>query len=567
MAQGERGHIAYKKETNWGTVAGSATKVWTMNDEAIIQNIEEILSKSSRGKLDEPHSYQGLKTFGGPISLEIHPANFGDILRSAIWKPSTNDAASIIRTLRACEYNWMAHTSCLCEKDTTDYKEGSASVKIYIPEGVGTGVKVATKDFQITRDDISFHENAGAEDTIVTVAGDFLSAGFAVGDSIVVTDSTFNNATFTILAVTAKIINLIDAALIEEEAGDDVIISKIIDMTADEQIKLWIKCSIATNLGQLKFMLAPDAACATPDEEIEIDALIANTWKEVTLTIGTPGALVDVLSMGLETAGADLDECIVWIDDIRRIDTAGAAGTAKDHVFTPSQDDFPDAVDGVKRCPLYPYTIEVHRDQAEDKAWQFLGSVINTLNLKFGVDDKILTAVAGILAQNVDRVVKTAIPFPTTKPFTWDQAKIFIGGVVDPDDVTNVLESVEINIDNKLVGVPSLNNDSIIRRFYRSGPREITVNFVTDFVDQVEQGIFIAGTEQVLQIIFTGAVTPEAGYYYTLTIYMPKFRYLTYPITNPGSGRISVGVTGKAKYCEDVDYAIRFTLRNYTAEY
>ena len=38
MTQAERGHIAYKKETTWGTVAAPATKVWTMNNEAIIQN-------------------------------------------------------------------------------------------------------------------------------------------------------------------------------------------------------------------------------------------------------------------------------------------------------------------------------------------------------------------------------------------------------------------------------------------------------------------------------------------------------------------------------------------------
>ncbi|MCK4466377.1 MAG: hypothetical protein KAU83_11765, partial [Bacteroidales bacterium] len=73
MTQAERGHIAYKKETTWGTVAAPATKVWTMNNEAIIQNIEEILSKAHRRVVDEPHSYQGLKTFGGPVELEVHP--------------------------------------------------------------------------------------------------------------------------------------------------------------------------------------------------------------------------------------------------------------------------------------------------------------------------------------------------------------------------------------------------------------------------------------------------------------------------------------------------------------
>jgi hypothetical protein len=477
MPIGSRGHLAYLKETIWGQVAEPATKVLMMTGEGIIQNIEEILSKASRGIVDEPKSYQGLKTFGGPVAFDIHPANFGDILRSAIWDPVTDAAASVVNVLEDCEDNWVANTGCVSVLDTTDYKTGSASVKIYVPAGVAAGVIIATEDF--------------------------------------------------------------DA----------------VNMTADDQIKLWIKCSVSTSSGNLKFVFDEAAACANPDQAIAIDALVANTWTEVTLTLGAMTDENAVISVGIEM-DADLGECIVWIDDIRRIDTAGAASTAKDHVFTPSQTDFHED------CPLYPYTIEVHRDQAAAEAWQFLGCVVNTLNLKFGVDDKILNGTAGIIAKNVDRVAKSSQTFETTNPFTWNQAVINIATAPN-----NYLESMEINIDNKLIGIPSLNNTSIIRRLYRSAPREVTVNFVIDFVDQVQYDLFVLGTEQALQIVFTGAVTAEAGFYYTLTIDMPAFRYLTYPITNPGSNRISVAVTGKAKYSVSDGYAIKVTLRNYTADY
>lgn len=560
---GARGHLAYKKETTWGTVAEPAGKVLTMTTEAIVQDIEEILSKASRGIVDEPHSYQGLKTFGGPVAFEVHPANFGDILRSAIWDPATDPAASVIRVLRACEYNWVAASSCVSILDTTDKKKGSASVKIHVPEGVGAGVNIATKDFQIVGTDIAFVDGGEGEDTITTVDGDFLSAGFAAGKSIVISGATEpgNNNTFTIISVVAKTINVATASLTAEEAGASVTIKSVVDMTADDKIKLWVKCSIATSSGDFKFLIDEAAACGGGPVPIivSIDALTANVWKEVTLTLPSMTAMNEVLSIGLEM-DVNLGECIIWIDDIRRIDTAEAASTAKDHVFTPSQSDFH------ADCPLYPYTIEVHRDQAADAAWQFLGCVVNTLNLKFGVGDKILNGVAGIIAKNVDSVAKTSEAFVTTNPFTWDQAIIRLGGI--SNNINSYLESMEINIDNKLVGIPSLNNTSIIRKLYRDGPREITVSFVTDFVDQVEYDKFVLGTEQALQIIFTGAaVAGDAGYNYTLTIYMPKFRYLTYPISNPGPGRISVGVTGKAKYCESVDYAIRFTLRNAESDY
>ncbi len=487
MTQAERGHMAYKKETTWGTVSEPATKVWTMNNEAIIQNIEEILSRSHRRILDEPHSYQGLKTFGGPVELEVHPDNFGDLLRSVIWDPGTGWAARTVVVLEDCEDNWVSHVECISVLDNADYKFGSGSVKISVPEDVAAGVIIATESFGAT------------------------------------------------------------------------------DMEDDDEIILWMKSSINLAANQLKFVFAPDDACATPDESILIDTnLVAGVWKEVTITLPAMATYTDIQSIGIEME-VDQIEFTLHLDHIRRVDTAGAAaGTAKDHVFTPSQDDFADG-DATKRCPLYPYTIEVHRDQHADEAWQFIGAVVNTLNLKFGADQKILTAIAGILAKDVNRITKTAVAFPITNPYVWSQAVIKTGAGLG---TTNILESFDITIDNKLVGIPSLNNTDIIRRFYRSGPREVTVNFVTDFVDQAEYDIFVAGTEQKLQITFTGAnIVGDTGYQNTFTLYFPKFRYLTYPIANPGTGRISVAVTGKAKYCETVDYSHKFTLRNATDDY
>ena len=338
-------------------------------------------------------------------------------------------------------------------------------------------------------------------------------------------------------------------------------------MEDDDEIVLWMKSSINLAVDQLKFVFANDGACATPEESISIDTnLVAGVWKEVTITLPAMVGYGAVLSIGIEMEVNQI-EFTLQLDDIRRVDTTGAAAVAaKDHVFTPSQDDFADG-DGTKRCPLYPYTMEIHRDQHRDEAFQLIGAVVNTLNLKFGVDEKILVATAGILAKDANRITKTTIAFPTTSPFRWSQAVVKIGGVAG-GDTTNILESVEINIDNKLVGIPSLNNTDIIRKFYRSGPRTVDVNFVTDFADQAEYDIFVAGTEQIMQIVFTGAnIVGDTGYQNTFTLYFPLFRYLTYPIANPGTGRITVAVTGKAKYSVGVGYSHVLTLRNVTDDY
>ena len=476
MSIAERGHVAYLKETTWGTVAEPATKAIMMTSENIIQNIEEILSKSSRGIIDEPASYQGLKTFGGDISFEVHPANFGDILRSAIADPVTSAAASDINVLDDCEDNWVSLASCISILDTTDYKTGSGSVKIYVPAGISAGDIIATE-----------------------------------------------------------------------------VVSEV-DMTDDDQVKIWIKSSVDTTSGQLKFLLSETQACAAAPKELSIDALTANTWKECTLSLTSMTDYNQVISIGIEM-DADLGECIIWIDDVRRIDTVGAASTAKDHTFTPAQTDFH------ADCPLYPYTFEVDRDQTSTEAFQFLGCVVDKLSLKFGVDDKILNGTASIIAKDVNRITKSNQTFETTNPFIWNQAVIKIATVQN-----NYLESVEINVLNNLIPVASLNGDSIIRRLYR-GQRTADINFTIDFMDQVQYDLFVAGTEQAFQIVFTGAVTSEATYYYTLTVDIPKMRYTAYPIANTGSGRISVSVTGKAKYSVADAYAIKFTLRNVTADY
>ena len=161
MPQGERGHVAYLKEATWGVPAGVSTKTLHSTSEGIIQEIEEILSKASRGILDEPHSYKGLHTFGGPIAFEVHPLNFGDILRSAVYVPTPTAAGVAVVLLHNCDHAWNALGTCFCEKDTTDKKKGNASVKVIMPTDVTANDKVATIDFQVSRADIAFQDNGG----------------------------------------------------------------------------------------------------------------------------------------------------------------------------------------------------------------------------------------------------------------------------------------------------------------------------------------------------------------------------------------------------------------------
>ena len=328
------------------------------------------------------------------------------------------------------------------------------------------------------------------------------------------------------------------------------------NMTASTHIKLWIKCSVETALGGLQFLLDDTPNCATPLENLDIPALTAGVWKEVTLTIATPAGLTAVISMGLKYV-TDLGECVINLDVIRKITTTGATN-AKQHIFIPRQ-----ATDFHVDCPINPYTLEVYRDQGD--AFQFLGAIVNTLALNFSTTDKILKVTNGIIAKNLGDTPKTGLSLETTKPFTWEQAVIKIGGTAE-GNINNDLESFGINYDNKCVGKYALNNTTILRKIVRSGLRTIPVNFTIDFVDRIEYNKFINGIEQSFQVKFVGAEC-ETGYYYTLIIDIPKFRYLTYPINMGGPGPIVCGVTGKAKYDESLGYPYKITLINLETGY
>lgn len=342
-------------------------------------------------------------------------------------------------------------------------------------------------------------------------------------------------------------------------AGDDILASEAVsstDMSSDTHIKFWIKSSVDCDSGDLVVRVSENASgAAAPEasEDMDVPALTAGVWKECTVAIGTAADLVAVISVAI-IMHVDKGECTINFDDLRRVVTSDASN-AKQHVFTPVQTDF------ATLCTLPPYTLEVYRDQSNDKAWQYKGAVVNTLALSFGTGDKILKAVAGIIAKEEAEIDKEAVSLETTNPFIWNQAAIKIAGS-DHD----LLENFTLNIDNRLVGVVSLNESSYIRKIVRDDVRTMNFSFVTDFVDKTEYDKFIAGTEQAFQIKFEGAEC-ETGYKYTFQIDIPKMRYLAYPINIGGPGRLTVAVTGKAKYCTSNDYAALITLINLETSY
>jgi len=330
------------------------------------------------------------------------------------------------------------------------------------------------------------------------------------------------------------------------------------------QYKFWLKCDKVTADGNLKFRISEDelgGATGTHDD-VDIPAmLVAGVWTEHTINIVNIAEMDKAISIALIMED-EMDEFAVRIDDVKVV-VAGEATKAYKHIFTPMQTLAEEFGAGQKDTPLWPYTLEVFRDES-NKSYQFLGCVVNTLGLSFSITDKILKANLGIIAGNAGYVdPKTGNSLEATNPFVWSDAKIYLGlkaTTLVEDDRYNDLESFTLNWDNKCVAKYALNNTATPRKIIRTGYREIPVSFTVDFTDKTEYDLFLAGTERQMIIKFEGAVITgdAASTKFSLQFDIPLLRYLAWPIGISGPGRISVAVTGKAKYSST--YALLVTL-------
>ncbi|GAI95210.1 unnamed protein product, partial [marine sediment metagenome] len=241
-------------------------------------------------------------------------------------------------------------------------------------------------------------------------------------------------------------------------------------------------------------------------------------------------------------------EFTIRIDDIRMV-VAGEANKAFKHIFKPMQTLAEEFSGGSGNTPLWPYTLEVFRDEGT-KSFQFKGCVVNTLGLSFSVTDKILKANMGIIAGDAGYVdPKTGNALETTDPYVWKDAKIYLGGVTD-NDRYNDLESFTLNWDNKCVAKYALNNTATPRKIIRTGYREIPISFTVDFTNKTEYDLFLSGEERQMRILFTGAKIKDDALQtpFSLQFDIPQLRYLAWPVGMGGPGRMSVAVTGKAKF-------------------
>ncbi len=88
------------------------------------------------------------------------------------------------------------------------------------------------------------------------------------------------------------------------------------NLSLQNAVAFWIRSSIDTDRGDLKFVMDETASCLSPDESLSIPALSANTWKFVKLPFEAASTTRDVTTcIGISLA-TDRGAQVIYVDEV-----------------------------------------------------------------------------------------------------------------------------------------------------------------------------------------------------------------------------------------------------------
>lgn len=233
--------------------------------------------------------------------------------------------------------------------------------------------------------------------------------------------------------------------------------------------------------------------------------------------------------------------------------TATLSGKVWTHEFKLTQDRF-DA-----NAALTPYTVQVYKGIEE--AFQFTDGQANTLEINVAAG-AVVKMTTGLICRTTSLMTKSTTSYFNAKAFTWDQASFSLAGTKIED-----FEEITISLNNALAGVNLLDGTKRRGKIQRDGYREVRVSGTIDLPDLDEYDIFIAQTERRLLMTLKKPTAISSGYYETLTVDVPSFRYEAFPVNIGGPGRVTAGFTGRGVYNSGSSTAMLITLVNTKAAY
>lgn len=230
------------------------------------------------------------------------------------------------------------------------------------------------------------------------------------------------------------------------------------------------------------------------------------------------------------------------------------SGSIYTHTFKPRTADFDQYAANI------PCTIV--KDLGDPgSAHQFYDMVSSKLSLSVA-NGEFLKGSVEFMGGKYSQVVAPPASFTAAKNFTWDVASIALSASANGD-----LQELSLELDESLENRWTLNNTKTPSRTKRSGRRTLAVDGTIIFDNQTEYQKFIAQSEQNLTVYFKGPTSIQSGYFETLQMIIPLFRYTEFKPVAGDAGKITVGFSGKGVYSTTSATALHFILVNTQAAY
>jgi hypothetical protein len=234
--------------------------------------------------------------------------------------------------------------------------------------------------------------------------------------------------------------------------------------------------------------------------------------------------------------------------------TTVTSGAYYTHTFKPRTADFDDF------AASNPVTITKALGDT-GSAHQYYDMVASKLSLSVA-NGELFKASVEFMGGKYSQVTAPAASYPTGKSWTWDVSSVAIAAAANAD-----IAEINVELDEALENKYTLNASKTPSRTKRSGRRTMSVGGTLIFDTQSEYQQFLSQTERNLTVHMRGATAVQSGYYETLTITVPLFRYVEFKPVAGGPGKLEVGFSGKGVYSTTSATMLAITLANTQAAY
>lgn len=234
--------------------------------------------------------------------------------------------------------------------------------------------------------------------------------------------------------------------------------------------------------------------------------------------------------------------------------TSVQSGAIYTHTFKPRTADF-DAYAANIPCTAV-------KDLGDSgSAHQYYDMVASKLGLSVA-NGEFLKGSIEFVGGKYSQVAAPAASFNAGKYYTWDVASVSIAGTANGD-----MEEMNLELDEGLEAMYTLNNTKTPSRVKRSGRRTLSVGGSIIFDNQTEYQQFLGQAERNFTIHFKGPTEIQSGYFNTLTLIVPLGRYTEFKPVAGDSGKLKVGFSAKGIYSVTSATMLHVTLVNTQAAF